>query len=112
MPAAHREIRLLRRQLNGSHFDDNLEPAVLEFLANALMTDVVDFFLNVGFREHWVTNLFPFEISHIVGLLVSFFVSTSLSQGKSHLPRLFPRPLASLRPTRGLRLSNCTFSPL
>jgi hypothetical protein len=78
MPAAHGEIGLLGRQLNGSHLDDNLEPAVLEFLANALLADVVDFFPTVGFREHWITNLFPFEISHIVGLIVSFFVSTSL----------------------------------
>lgn len=67
MPAAHGEIGLLRRELNGSHLDNNLEPAVLEFLANALLAQIVDFFLTIGFGEHWITNLFPFKISNIVG---------------------------------------------
>jgi hypothetical protein len=72
MPAAYRKIRLLGRQLDRSHLDNNLEPSRLECLANAIVAAVVDACFVIGFGEYWVTNTLPFKLFNVLD--VSQFV--------------------------------------
>lgn len=60
MPAAQRKFRLLGRQLDCSHLNNNLEPGRLESFAKALPAEVVDFCHVIGFGEYGVANMLPF----------------------------------------------------